>query len=164
MKCGTLNKYRISVQNLYQIRVYNTSSEGNPKVSQIKAICTFVKSVLYKTCGVALASCQFSHFGFWFGCLIQNSNIKWTLMATNSEEMKTILVPDRLKMMIKTGQMVTTVGFQSIEIGNKVFLTYDNVFHVYLIRGLQKFANFFFSRWLFFKSTLSVLRCTWTVR
>ena len=27
---------------------------------------------------------------------------------------------------------------------------------------LEKIFRFFFSRWLFFKSTLSVLRCTWT--
>ena len=34
-----------------------------------------------------------------------------------------------------------TVGFQSIEIAKKVFLTFDNVFHVYLMRGFQKYAK-----------------------
>ena len=54
-----------------------------------------------------------------------------------------------------------TPSFQSIEIGKKVFLTLDNVFHVYLMSGLQKHAkqNFMMA---FLKSPLSVLRCTRT--
>ena len=43
----------------------------------------------------------------------------------------------------------------------KVFVTFDNIFHVSLMSGLKKYAkkkkN---SQWLlFFKSTLSILRC-----
>ena len=34
-----------------------------------------------------------------------------------------------------------TVGFWSIEIAKKVFVTFDNVFHVYLMRGFQKYAR-----------------------
>ena len=50
-----------------------------------------------------------------------------------------------------------------IEKAKKVFVTFDNVFHAYLMSGLKKYANlFFFHAGLFFKSTLSVLRCTWT--
>ena len=56
-----------------------------------------------------------------------------------------------------------TMCFYSIEIAKRVFVIFDNIFHVYLMSGLQK-MQFFFSRWLFFKSTLSVLRCTWTGR
>ena len=62
------------------------------------------------------------------------------------------------KKLMSTG---STGSFQSIEIGNKFSWTFDNVFHVYLMRRLKKNAKIFFSRWLFFKSTLSVLRCTW---
>ena len=35
----------------------------------------------------------------------------------------------------------STVGFQSIEIAKKVFLTFVNVFHVYLMRGFQKYER-----------------------
>ena len=34
-----------------------------------------------------------------------------------------------------------TIGFQSIEITKKVFVTFDNVFHVYLMRGFQKYGR-----------------------
>ena len=34
-----------------------------------------------------------------------------------------------------------TVGSWSIEIAKKVFVTFDNVFHVYLMRGFQKYAR-----------------------
>ena len=34
-----------------------------------------------------------------------------------------------------------TVGFQSIEIGKKVLQTFDNIFHVYLMNGLQKYPK-----------------------
>ena len=57
-----------------------------------------------------------------------------------------------------------TVCFWSIEIGKKFFLTFNNVFHVYLMRELQKNKKNKNSPWLFLKSTLSVLRCTWTSR
>ena len=38
-----------------------------------------------------------------------------------------------------------TVGIQSLEIGKKVLDSFDNVFHVYLMNGLQKYQkkNFF---------------------
>ena len=52
----------------------------------------------------------------------------------------------------------------SIEIAKKVFVIFDNVFHVYLMGELQKFAKKYFSCFFFFKSTLSILRCTWTGR
>ena len=62
-------------------------------------------------------------------------------------------------------QNTLTVGFQSIEIAKKVFLTFDNIFHAYLMSRLKKNAKkIFFHGGLFFKSTLSVLRCTWTGR
>ena len=38
-----------------------------------------------------------------------------------------------------------TVGFYSIEIAKKVYVTFDNVFHAYLMSGLKKYANFFFT-------------------
>ena len=38
-----------------------------------------------------------------------------------------------------------TLSFQSIEIDKKFFLAFDNVFHVYLMRGLQKNEKWFFS-------------------
>ena len=34
-----------------------------------------------------------------------------------------------------------SVGFYSIEIAKKVFVTFDNIFHVYLMRGFQKYAR-----------------------
>ncbi len=34
-----------------------------------------------------------------------------------------------------------TVGFKSIEIGKKVLHSFDHVFHVYLMSGLQKYAK-----------------------
>ena len=36
---------------------------------------------------------------------------------------------------------INTVGFYSIEIAKKVFLTFDNIFHVYLMRGFQKYGR-----------------------
>ena len=41
-----------------------------------------------------------------------------------------------------------TVGFWSLEIGKKVLHSFDNVFHVYLMNGLQKYKKKI-SRWLF---------------
>ena len=59
----------------------------------------------------------------------------------------------------------TTGSFQSIEIGKKFSQTFDNVFHVYLMSVFQKNAKKKnFRDGLFFKSTLSVLRCRWTGR
>ena len=46
----------------------------------------------------------------------------------------------------------------------KVFVTFDNVFHAYLMCGLKKYAKIFFHSVFFFKSTLSIFRCTWTGR
>ena len=40
---------------------------------------------------------------------------------------------------VATGSI--TVGFSSIEIAKKVFVTLDNVFHVYLMSGLKKCAK-----------------------
>ena len=34
-----------------------------------------------------------------------------------------------------------TVGFQSIEIAKKEFLTFDSIFHAYLMRGYQKYGK-----------------------
>ena len=42
-----------------------------------------------------------------------------------------------------------TVRFLSIEIPKKVFGGFDNIFHVYLMRGFQKMEEIEFSRWLF---------------
>ena len=36
---------------------------------------------------------------------------------------------------------LVTVGFLGIEIAKKVFVTFDNVSHVYLMRGFQKYAR-----------------------
>ena len=44
---------------------------------------------------------------------------------------------------------VPTMGFQSIEIAKKVFVTFDNVFHVYLMRGFRNMEEIEFSGWLF---------------
>ena len=60
--------------------------------------------------------------------------------------------------------ITTTLCFWSIEIPKKVFGSFDNVFYVYLMSGLQKNAKKKFLWCFFFKSTLSVLRCTWTGR
>ena len=55
------------------------------------------------------------------------------------------------------------MGFWSIEIGKKVLQAFDNVFHVYLMSGLQKYAKkYFFTMAFLVKSTLSLLRYTWT--
>ena len=37
-----------------------------------------------------------------------------------------------------------TVGIWSLEIGKKVLHLFDNVFHVYLMNGLQKYQKKFF--------------------
>ena len=34
-----------------------------------------------------------------------------------------------------------TMGKKSIKIAKKVFLTFDNIFHVYLMRGFQKYGR-----------------------
>ena len=47
---------------------------------------------------------------------------------------KQAIYPEQLEALL-------TVCFQSIEIGKKFFLTFDNVFHVYLMSGLQKNAK-----------------------
>ena len=36
---------------------------------------------------------------------------------------------------------IPTVGIQSLEIGKKVLDSFDNVFHVYLMNGLQKYLK-----------------------
>ena len=41
----------------------------------------------------------------------------------------------------------------------KVFVTFDNIFHVSLMSGLKKYAKKKFHSGIFFKSTLSILRC-----
>ena len=41
----------------------------------------------------------------------------------------------------KNGDVLYTVGFKSIEIGKKVLHSFDHVFHVYLMSGLQKYAK-----------------------
>ena len=42
-----------------------------------------------------------------------------------------------------------TVGIQSLKIGKKVLGSFDNIFHVYLMNGLQKYKKKKISRWLF---------------
>ena len=37
--------------------------------------------------------------------------------------------------------MQATVGIKSLEIGKKVLHIFDNVFHVYLMNGLQKYQK-----------------------
>ena len=49
-----------------------------------------------------------------------------------------------------SGDYNGTVGFQSIEIAKKVFPTFDNVFHAYLMRGLKKYAKKIFFTVAFF--------------
>ena len=50
-----------------------------------------------------------------------------------------------------------------VEIAKNVFVIFDNLFHAYLMSGLKTYEKKN-SQWLFFKSTLSGLRCTWTGR
>ena len=46
-------------------------------------------------------------------------------------------------------KQLSTVGIQSLEIGKKVLGSFDNLFHVYLMNGLQKYIKHFFSLQLF---------------
>ena len=50
--------------------------------------------------------------------------------------------------------ILVTVGFQSIEIAKKVFVTFDTVFHIYLMSGLKKYAKKFFFMVSFFLNPL----------
>ena len=59
-----------------------------------------------------------------------------------------------LKKLKKIHSALRTVGFQSIEIAKKVFVTFDNVFHAYLMSGLKKYANIFFFTMAFFLNPL----------
>ena len=66
--------------------------------------------------------------------------------------------------LLQSRNLLNVVGFQSIEVAKKVFVTFDNVFHAYLMSRLEKNEKKKIHGGLFFKSTLSVLRCTWTGR
>ena len=59
------------------------------------------------------------------------------LPSTNSMETKAILI----KKCICQNHMQVTVGFQTLEIGKKVLHSFDNIFHVYMVNGLQKYIK-----------------------
>ena len=52
-----------------------------------------------------------------------------------------------------------TVGFYSIEIAKKVFLTFDNVFHAYFMRGFQKYGRNWILTVAFWEQTKAVQKC-----
>ena len=84
---------------------------------------------------------RFAHvsqpLGFWL-LLAAHSVFKWQKPAKNQLEKKIVKLADHTcaqNDLTKFEYEAPTVGFQNIEIAKKVFLTFDHIFHVYLMRG-----------------------------